>query len=270
MGDDVVEDEKLQNWLAQNEIKWQFNLSRAPWGEGRGGGGQFERMVGLVKQAFYKTVGNGNLKWNELEEIIIDIETALNSRPLCYVEDDVQLPLLTPNAMLFGQPNLIPERDSAAIEERDLRKRAKYLRKCKDALWSRWSTEYVKSLRERQNLKHNRKGMKLEPGDVVLIRGEERNRGHWRIGIVEKLIKGRDKVVRGARLRTGKSYLERPVQLLFPLELSCNMPPPKDKESTPMNANAPVFRPKRKAAQAARELLANIAAEEQEDYEWTF
>ena len=72
-------------------------------------GGQFERMVGLVKQAFYKTVGNGNLKWNELEEIIIDIETALNSRPLCYVEDDVQLPLLTPNAMLFGQPNLIPE-----------------------------------------------------------------------------------------------------------------------------------------------------------------
>jgi uncharacterized protein YoxC len=261
----VVEDEKLQNWLAQNEIKWQFNLSRAPWW-----GGQFERMVGLVKQAFYKTVGNGNLKWNELEEIIIDIETALNSRPLCYVEDDVQLPLLTPNAMLFGQPNLIPERDPAAIEERDLRKRAKYLRKCKDALWSRWSTEYVKSLRERHNLKHNSKGMKLEPGDVVLIRGEERNRGHWRIGIVEKLIKGRDKVVRGARLRTGKSYLERPVQLLFPLELSCDMPPPKDKESTPMNANAPVFRPKRKAAQAARELLANIAAEEQEDYEWTF
>jgi hypothetical protein len=38
--------------------------------------------------------------------------------------------------MLFGQPNLIPQRDPNAIEDRDLRKRAKYLRKCKDALWS--------------------------------------------------------------------------------------------------------------------------------------
>jgi hypothetical protein len=261
-----MEDEKLQNWLAQNEIKWQFNLSRAPWW-----GGQFERMVGLVKQAFYKTVGNGNLTWNELEEIIIDIETVLNSRPLCYVEDDVQLPLLTPNTMLFGQPSLIPERDPGADEDRDVRKRAKYLRRCKDALWSRWSTEYVKALRERHNLKHNCKGMKLERGDVVLIRGEERNRGKWRIGIVEKLIEGRDKVVRGARLRAGKSYLERPVQLLYPLELSCDMPPPPESEvSTTMNANAPVFRPKRKAALAAQELFTNIAAEEQKDNEGTF
>jgi hypothetical protein len=91
-------------------------------------------------------IGHGNLKWNELE-IIINVETTLNSWPLCYVEDDVQLPLLTPNSMLFGQPNLIPQQDPNAIEDRDLCKRAKYLRKCKDALWSRWSTEYIKSLR---------------------------------------------------------------------------------------------------------------------------
>jgi hypothetical protein len=32
-------------------------------------------MVGLVKQAFYKTIGHGNRKWNELEEIIIDVGT---------------------------------------------------------------------------------------------------------------------------------------------------------------------------------------------------
>lgn len=95
-----MEDEQLQNWLARSDIKWQFNLSRAPWW-----GGQFERMVGLVKQAFYKTVGNGNLKWNELEEIIIDIETTINSRPLCYIEDDIELPLLTPNVVWTTQPN---------------------------------------------------------------------------------------------------------------------------------------------------------------------
>ena len=77
--------------------------------------------------------------------------------------------------MLVGQPNLIPQEDPNAIEDQDLRKRAKYLRKCKDALWSRWSTEYVNSLRERHTLKHDRKEMPLKPGDVVLIKGEARN-----------------------------------------------------------------------------------------------
>ena len=165
----VMKDEKLQHWLSRNDIKWQFNLSRAPWW-----GGQYERMIGLVN----KTVGKGNLKWNELEEIIIDIETTINSPPLCYVEDDIELPLLTPNVMLFGQPNVIPQQDPSAIQDRQLRKRAKYLHKCKDALWSRWSSEYIKSLRERHNMKHNRREMLLKPGDVVLIKGEERNRGH--------------------------------------------------------------------------------------------
>ena len=45
--------------------------------------------------------------------------------------------------------------------------------------------------------------MLLKPRDVVLIKGEERNWGHWKIGIVEKLIQGRDKVVRGANCEQG-------------------------------------------------------------------
>ena len=40
---------------------------------------------------------------------MLDVEVALNDRPLSYVEDDVQLPVLTPCAMMFGQPRLVPE-----------------------------------------------------------------------------------------------------------------------------------------------------------------
>jgi hypothetical protein len=47
-------------------------------------------------------------------------------------------------------------------------------------VYSRWSTEYIKSLRERHNPGHNPGA--LNPGDVVMIKGEERNRGLWRIG----------------------------------------------------------------------------------------
>ena len=38
-----MSDEKFSQFLAQNEIVWQFNLSHTPlWGA------QFERMIGLV------------------------------------------------------------------------------------------------------------------------------------------------------------------------------------------------------------------------------
>ena len=128
----VMKSEQLQNQLAHQDIKWQFNLSRAPWW-----GGQFERLLGLVKRALYKGIGRASLSWNELEEVLLDVEVTLNNRPLCYVEDDVQLPVLTPSAMMFGQPKLIPEEDLDE-EDADLRKRARYLRRCKDVLWSRW------------------------------------------------------------------------------------------------------------------------------------
>ena len=132
----VRQDEKLNSLLANMSIEWRFNLSRAPWW-----GGQFERLIGLFKSSFYKSIGNGILTWSELEEVVLDIEIAMNNRPLCYLEDDVQLPVLTPNAMLHTQPTYIPELEKHHIEEKDLRKRAKHLLKCKQAMWNRWTRE---------------------------------------------------------------------------------------------------------------------------------
>ena len=80
----IMEEELFDDFLAKHNIRWQFSLSRAPWW-----GGQFERMVGLVKQAFYKTVGGANLKWDELQDVLLDCKIALNNPPLSYVEDDI-------------------------------------------------------------------------------------------------------------------------------------------------------------------------------------
>ena len=93
----VIRNEAVHDYLASNEIKWQFNLSRAPWW-----GGQFERMVSLVKQSLYKVIGKALLSKEELEEVLLDVELCLNNRPLSYVEDDHEMPILTPNVMSFG------------------------------------------------------------------------------------------------------------------------------------------------------------------------
>ena len=70
-------------------------------------------------------------------------------------------------------------------------------------------------------MKHKGQTTPLAKGEVVVIKDEERNRNKWKIGIVEGLISGRDGIVRAAKLRAGKGTLERAVQHLNLLELSC-------------------------------------------------
>ena len=216
-------------------------------------------MIGLVKGSLYKSIGNGLLSWTELQEVLLDVEVALNDRSLDYVEDDIQLPILTPSSLLHTQPNALPVLEPHQIQNYDLRKRAKYLRKCKDAVWSHWTKEYLRGLRERHRLKHKGDSNHPAKGDVVIIKSNEKNRAQWKRGVVEDLITGRDGMVRGAKLRTPKSVMERPVQFLNPLELTCDMAPPA------LNPTAPAFRPRRNAAVTAWTRIQELAQMNDED-----
>ena len=116
-----------------------------------------------------------------------------------------------------------------------------YLKTRKDALRKRWSRAYLVALRERHNLKHEGHATPLCKGDVVIIKDDDRNRNKWKLGIVEDLIAGRDRVVRVAKLRAGKTTLERAIQQLNPLELTCNRATVES--SVQLNPGAPAFRP---------------------------
>ena len=112
----VMEDESLQDFLASNRIRWQLNVSHALWW-----GSQFEQIVALLKSSFST--------WRQP-----------------YIEDDVQLPILMPNFLMFTLPNALPELAAHHIKDGDLRKQAKFLKRCKDALWKRWMREYLRGL----------------------------------------------------------------------------------------------------------------------------
>ena len=64
--------------------------------------------------------------------------------------------------------------------------------------------------------------MKIDIGDVVEIKGEDKRRGKWKIGIVKELYRGKDQEIRSVQIKTAIGCLERPIQLLYPLELHCN------------------------------------------------
>ena len=85
------------------------------------------------------------------------------------MEDDLQLPVLTPNSLLFANSNILPELEPHYIEEHDLRRRAKHLLN-----WKIWHNEYLRSLCERHRTKKTKGGLTPTVGDVVIIGDNEK------------------------------------------------------------------------------------------------
>jgi hypothetical protein len=203
-------------------IEWKFNLERAPWW-----GGFFERMVGCVKQCLRKTLGRARLKRDELETVLVEVECTLNSRPLMYEYDEVGEEVLTPSHLIFGRrinslPDVVDEPEEA-IGERECTARFRYLSNRLEHFWNRWRKEYLIGLREAHRNKGDGSAIAPKVGDVVIVQDDDRKRGEWKMAVVVELVKGRDCVVRGAKVKVVSSgrpvYLSRPVQKLYPLEI---------------------------------------------------
>ena len=144
----LTHNQLVNDYLSKMKIQWQFNLSRSPWWDEF-----FEHMIELMKVSLRKALGNANLTFKQLKEVLLNVEVTLNNRPLGYLEDDIELPPLTTNSMLHGINVYQPEEDLENLdEETNMGRRARYIKRCKDVMWKRWSSEYVKSLREKHRL----------------------------------------------------------------------------------------------------------------------
>ena len=240
----INKSEILHQFLNTKVIKWKFNLSRAPWW-----GGQFQKMVGLVKNALYKTVGKSKLERHELAEVLTDIETTLNKRPLTYMEEDIEFPVLTLNLLVLGEQLIIPNEDPENIKDKDIRKCQKYIQKCKEVAWNRWRSEYLT--------------LEVKLGKVVVIKDEEQNRAQWNIGIMTDVYPRKDGRMRAVKLRAGKSYLERAAQHLHPLKISCDITP--STEEPTMNVNAEESRPRRNVSEIGRIRIIDLANDGMEE-----
>ena len=89
--------------------------------------------------------------------------------------------------MILGRDVNFPDAAPNESESETMTKWNTYIKRCKETLWKRWKHGYLVALREKHNLKHKDKTFKINVGDVVMIKGEEKNCGHWKIGIVNHL-----------------------------------------------------------------------------------
>ena len=222
----MVKQREVHQYLMTNKILWIFNVERAPWW-----GGLFERMVKSTKRCLRKVIGRSKLYYDELLTILVDVEGVINSRPLTYMAaDDLDEPL-TPSHFLYGRriltlpDGLTEDEDSdefSLSQPSEFNRRLKHLNLTLNKFWQRWRSEYLIELRNSHRY-HGGRTDATPPSveDVVMIHEDDKPRGLWRLGRITKLIIGKDGHVRGAVLRvSGDRTLQRPIQKLFPLEIS--------------------------------------------------
>ena len=89
----INKDQKLHDFFSCETIIWKFNVPKAPWW-----GGQFERLIDLIKARLYRTIGKAKLTWAELEEVLLNIKIILNNRSLTYIEEEIDYLILIPNS----------------------------------------------------------------------------------------------------------------------------------------------------------------------------
>ena len=227
-------DAGVQKFAATKNISWKFNVPTASWW-----GGFFKICVKLVKRPLRKVLGNAKLTYEQLKTILVEIEGVLNSRPLTYVYDEIDDLPLTPTCLVAERrllDQVIISENSAAADARFLGKRERQLNLLLTHFRTRWRNEYLTGIREYQRLSSTRKNHTVKVGDIVHIQ-DKVPRLRWRMGKVDKLVPGRDGVVRAAELTTlDKSQriirVKRPIQKLYPPEVSAAVSDKSDKTVT--------------------------------------
>lgn len=87
---DLQQSVDINKMLAKLQGILKFNLSRIPWL-----GRFFKRMVDLLKKVLYKLLGKSRLTFQQMKEVLLEVEVIVSNQPVGYLKDDIQLPSLT-------------------------------------------------------------------------------------------------------------------------------------------------------------------------------
>jgi hypothetical protein len=191
-------------------IRWIFNPPTAAWW-----GGFWERLIREVKNLLKRMLGRARLSFDQLRTCLANIMSTMNDRPLtAMTEDSNDLVPLTPAMFIRGRAfGYLPETEEAGNLTAMYRK----MKRVQHQLEDRFRKEYLSMLVQRGNEKTI---TVLSKGDVVLVGADNKKRFDWPLGLIVDLIPGKDGNIRVARVKTKGGILTRPLQRLYPLEIS--------------------------------------------------
>ena len=225
----LLQDKPLQDairaYCLHQDIQWHFNPERAPHF-----GGLWEAAVKSAKLLLKKTVGLHKLMYEELYTDITQVESCLNSRPLVplYSTDYDGLDVLTPGHFLVGRPlEALPDRGDVKVQHSTL-KRWNLCQLVVREFWHRWSTEYIRILKNTN--KRIRDQENIQVGDIILVKDSSIFQNTWPQGRIMETYPEPDGRVRVVLVKTAKSLLRCSICKLVLLLKESD----KDEQSPPL------------------------------------
>lgn len=201
---------QINELLTDRRIEWHMIPPRAPHF-----GGIWESNIKSIKLHLYRVIGSQLLTYEELLTVLTQIETILNSRPLCILSEDPFPEPLTPAHFIMASPLTYLPTASVSEETKTLRHRKELLDQMVNSYWKRWRLEYLNSLQVRQKWLSDTDNVKT--GTVVLIHQDDVPPLRWPLGIIQEVYPGSDGRVRVALVKTATGTFKRPIVKLCPL-----------------------------------------------------
>ena len=173
----------------------------------------------------------------ELETVLSEIESCINSRPLTYVSDDVDsIDVLTPSHFLLGRHDShrrieVPGSEHSNMSGSLAREAFLLVGKRLEKFWDVWNKDYIRNL---PNIRVSSKHCPIEIGSLVLVSEDNCPRLAWPLARVIRLLPGRDGVIRTVELKTTRGVVVRPVQRVHVLELENDPLPVGEEGSVPI------------------------------------
>ena len=142
-------------------------------------------------------MGQAKLFHDQLLTEKIEIEMALNSRPLTYISADELDELFTPSHLLVGR-RLPSYPDNLTIhhgkdshkDNSQLSTRFRHLNQLLDGFWKRWRRKYFLELREVHHQHKSTGEPQLTEGDIVVLHSDDQPQTFWKLGRIEKVLEG--------------------------------------------------------------------------------
>ncbi|XP_062710719.1 uncharacterized protein LOC115269391 [Aedes albopictus] len=214
--------ERLKTEFTTPHTTWIFNPPASPHM-----GGAWERLIRTVKQNLNKLLPSRSLSYEVLENLLIEVENVVNSRPLTSipVEDD-ESPVLTPNHFLLGSSNglrsWVPLDSSPAA----LKNCWHLSQSLANQFWTQWLRDYLPTITRRTKWFNPVKP--IEVGDIVVIVDPSHPRNCWPKGRIISTKCGVDGQVRWATVQTTSGIYERPAVKLAVLDVGAYNDTPLD------------------------------------------
>ena len=195
----------MDEYFKQTGIKWNFNPPAASHM-----GGAWERMIRSIKRILDILLKSQVVTDDVLHTLLLEVESILNSRPLCPITLDPHgNEPLTPNHLLLMRQSC--NDPPGVFESRDCygRRRWRQVQYLADSFWKRWRREYLPTIALRQKWPDKERNFQI--GDLVLVVDDGVPRGKWRMGQVIFTFPDPNGFVRQVEVKIGASVLQRPI-----------------------------------------------------------